>query len=114
MGSKYEAAWRHCLPEDKVDAILGDLRRGKAPATLDVSSLLHIGARSTASWNHGITISRDGKVKGNAAHLNCLGRILCEKLAPGELLRLETRVHEQTLILTVQFDRAGKMHFGGT
>ncbi len=104
MGSKYEAVWRRILPDDEINAILSGLRHGDPPFEKDATGIMRCGSRSATSLNVGITIDRRGTVRGNAAHLNCLAKILREKLGPEERLRLQTSVIGDGLKVTMRFE----------
>ena len=105
MGSMYEGAWRRYLPDEKIEAILGNLRDGAPPVEMNVPGIRRRGKRKKQSLNVGITIDRHGNRTGNAAHLNCLGSIVRQRLLQGELLRLETMAtDDEGLTLVIRLE----------
>jgi len=104
MPSKYESIWRGYFPENQINALLNTLRADNGPKEFDVINVKDVGRRSVASWNVGITIDDSGNLRGNAAHLNSLAEIIRGHLKPGEVLRLQTRVQGDRLILSIYFE----------
>jgi len=105
MSSKYESAWREYFTENQIDDLLNTLRADNESKEFDVTKVKGAGRRSVASWNVGITINSSGNLRGNAAHLNSLAEVIRRHLKPREMLRLQTRVYGDHLILSIYFEQ---------
>ena len=109
MGSMYEPDWIKCLANHGIRASLDDLRQQEGEdlcIKVDVPAVRRRGERTVKSWNVRIKINRNEQVSGNAAHLNCLGKMLQKNLRPNEHLWLETEADgEENLKLLIYFEK---------
>ena len=105
MPSKYESFWMNFFPENEIIELLENLRSVSIPKEFEVSEIMDLGRRSFTSWNVGIAIDQSGKIRGNAAHLNSLGKIFRIFIRSGEILRLQTRLVTNRLLLFVSLHK---------
>lgn len=107
--SKYDLFWRKYFDRNKVFYTLSSLRKTGCTKTFDVSSLIKEGNRMRRSWITTVTLDRNGRISGNAAHLNSLANLLKNYLQSNEVLRLRTKFIGHKLILEISLILASKV-----